>query len=258
MSVAIFAALCAMPERTFITKESSFRVYVCPATGMQLGTPIFSAIFFSSARTFSPSPWKRARKLAAVPGRALAAGDGETGKLCFQLLQIEQKVLEPERCALAHGRGLRGLKVRPGERRRVGLARGKFGKRVDHRKQFAADELQRCAHLQKVGVIVHIAARRAEMDDACGLRAGVAERADVRHHVVAQPVLILGGTVKNRYRRGARAISSSCFVRDGQPQLLLALGEREPRDGGTSKTSTAGRRDAASAPRRSASQRGFS
>ena len=67
MSVAIFAALCAMPERTFITKESSFRVYVCPATGMQLGTPIFSAIFFSSARTFSPSPWKRARKLAAVP-----------------------------------------------------------------------------------------------------------------------------------------------------------------------------------------------
>lgn len=63
-------------------------------------------------------------------------------------------------------------------------------------KQFAADELPRCAHLQKVGVIVHIAARRAEMDDACGLRAGIAERADVRHHVVAQPVLILGGTVK--------------------------------------------------------------
>ena len=65
------------------------------------------------------------------------------------------------------------------------------------------------------------------MDDACGLRAGVAERADVRHHVVAQPVLILGGTVKIDIVE-MRAHFLKLLVRDGQPQLLLALGEREP------------------------------
>ena len=62
---------------------------------------------------------------------------------------------------------------------------------------------------------------------ACGLRAGVAERADVRHHVVAQPVLILGGTVKIDIVE-MRAHFLKLLVRDGQPQLLLALGEREP------------------------------
>ena len=160
-------------------------------------------------------------------GSALAAGNGQTGKLGFQLLQVKQKILQPERRALADGCWLRGLEVRPGERRRVGLARGKFGKRVNDRKQLAADELERCAHLQKVGVVIHIAARCAEMDDARGLRAGIAERTDVRHHVVAQAVLIFGGTVKIDIVE-MRAHFLQLLIRNGQPQLLLTLGEREP------------------------------
>ena len=65
------------------------------------------------------------------------------------------------------------------------------------------------------------------MDDARGLRADVAERADVRHHVVAQPVLILGGAVEIDIVE-MRAHFLELLVRDGQAQLLLALGEREP------------------------------
>ena len=160
-------------------------------------------------------------------GRTLAAGDGEPGKLGFEPFQIEQKVLKPERSALADGRGLRSLKMRPGERRRVGLARGERRKRVDDRKKLAPNEPESLAHLQKISVVVHIAARRAEMDDARGLRAGVAERADVRHHVMAQPVLILGGAVKIDIVE-MRTHFLKLLVGNGQTQLLLALGEREP------------------------------
>jgi len=65
------------------------------------------------------------------------------------------------------------------------------------------------------------------MDDPRSLRAGVAERADVRHNIVAQPVFILGGAVKIDIVE-MRAHFRKLLVRDGQPQLLLALGEREP------------------------------
>ena len=65
------------------------------------------------------------------------------------------------------------------------------------------------------------------MDDARGLRAGVAERADVRHHVMAQPVFILGGAVKIDIVE-MRTHFLKLLVGNGQTQLLLALGEREP------------------------------
>lgn len=87
MSVAIFAALCAMPERTFITKESSFRVYVCPGDGDAVGNAhLFRDLLLEREDLLPVAVEEGEKGSPAVPGRALAPGDGKAGELRFELL----------------------------------------------------------------------------------------------------------------------------------------------------------------------------
>jgi len=60
-------ALAATPARTFNTRVSSLREYVCPETGKHFSNPIFFAIISSNFLTFSSSPSKSSMKLACVP-----------------------------------------------------------------------------------------------------------------------------------------------------------------------------------------------
>ena len=65
--VGDLCALWAIPLRTFTTRVSSLREYVCPETGKHASNPIFWAILLSASLHFSWSPSKSSRKLACVP-----------------------------------------------------------------------------------------------------------------------------------------------------------------------------------------------
>ena len=61
------AALCAMPDKADRKKESIFREYVCPQTGIRREKEKAAATFSSNACTFSVSPSNSSKKLACEP-----------------------------------------------------------------------------------------------------------------------------------------------------------------------------------------------
>ena len=167
---------------------------------------------------------EKARRRA---GRALAAEELQLRELKIELIEVKEQVVDPQTRPLAHGRGLGGLEVGVGQRRQRGVFFRKVRQRGDRVQQQAADEAQRLAHAEDIGVVPHIAARRAEMDDAPRLRAGLAVGQHVRHHVVAHLVLVArGGVIVDV--ADMRAQLTQLLVRDRQPQRLLALRQRDP------------------------------
>ena len=70
---------------------------------------------------------------------------------------------------------------------------GEAGQLGQHAHQLFAHQLQALAHDDDVGIVAHIAAGGAQMDDAGGLGALLAVGVDVAHHVVADLLFPLGG-----------------------------------------------------------------
>ena len=104
---------------------------------------------------------------------------------------------------------------------------GELREVVDQVQQLRAQDLHAVAHLDKLGVVGHETARRAEVDDAFRLRADLAERADVAHHVVADLRLdALRFLEVDVVEVGAHFVE--LFVGDRKSERLFALGEREP------------------------------
>jgi hypothetical protein len=66
-------------------------------------------------------------------------------------------------------------------------------RRATHDEQLALDHAEPLADNDQVGVVGHIARRRPEVDDGPRLGALILQRVDVRHHVVTQAALPLGG-----------------------------------------------------------------
>ena len=160
-------------------------------------------------------------------GRALAAEELELRELKIKLVKVKEQVAYPQTRPLAHGRWLGGLEVGVGQRRQRGVLLRKVRQRRDGVEQQAADEAQPLAHAEDVGVVPDIAARRAEMDDAPRLRAGLAVGQHVRHHVVSHLVLVArGGFIVDV--KDMRAQLLELLVRDRQPERLLALRQRDP------------------------------
>ena len=60
----------------------------------------------------------------------------------------------------------------------------------------AAQQLEPAPHEDQVGVVGDVRARRAEVDERLRRRRDVAERVDVRHHVVAEAPLVRGDGVE--------------------------------------------------------------
>ena len=71
-----------------------------------------------------------------------------------------------------------------------------FAERHEHRLQAAEQQLQALAHQQQVGVVGDVGAGCAEVEIRPGRGRLVAEVVDVRHDVVAQPLLVLGGAIE--------------------------------------------------------------
>ena len=98
---------------------------------------------------------------------------------------------------MPHARGeLRRLKVRETERRQVLVLGGKLGEQLDDGEQLVAHKHEALANLKQLGIVRHKARGGAEVDDFLCVRAPLAERVHVRHHVVAQLLLLLFGARK--------------------------------------------------------------
>ena len=143
------------------------------------------------------------------------------------MVEIHDKILHPQRRALAHGGGLRRLKMRIGEGGLRLVLLGKIRKRGNGAEKQAANAQERVTLQNDVGIIPYKAARRDEVDDGLCLRAGKPEGVDMRHDVVPDLTLARGGggivdVVK------MRAHLVKLLVRYVETELLLALGEGEP------------------------------
>ena len=117
--------------------------------------------------------------------------------------------------------------MRIGKRRQGLVLLCKLAQRRDGVHKELADDEQPAAHTDDVRIVADVAARRAEVDDGLGLGAALAEGQHMRHNVVPYLVLMRGsGGIVNVVYMCAHLVE--LFIADIEPQLLLALGEREP------------------------------
>ena len=138
----------------------------------------------------------------------------------FQLAIVHVQFIQPQRRALADRRQLGGLQMRIRQRGHVLVLIRETRQQVHHVEQLAAHDLQALAHDNHIGVVTHIAGRRAQMDDARRLRALQTVSVNVAHHVVEALLLaalrIVGVDVlrvifraNSSARYAARSFSSS-------------------------------------------------
>ena len=159
--------------------------------------------------------------------RAAAAEEPDVLQRKVDLVQIGEEILHPQRRALADGHQLRRLIVRVSERRQRFVRLGEVRQIGDDLEQLTAQIAQTVAIEDQVGVVRHIAARRAQMDDArCGRRR-LAIGIDVRHHVVADLLLapadaVVIDVVDVRFKL------RNLIIRDRQAQRGFSPGQRDP------------------------------
>ena len=105
--------------------------------------------------------------------------------------------------------------------------RGEGRQRVDDGHQSAAEDFEPLAHQDQVGVVGDVAARRTEVDDLAGVRAAIAIRVDVGHHVVPQLALVLRGPVEIDLVDGGIQLGDLCLG-DRQAEFVLGFGQCDP------------------------------
>ena len=101
------------------------------------------------------------------------------------LLQIGFQVLQPQGGALANGDRLRRLIVGITQRGQILILLREAAQTLHRAQQFTAQVFQAVPVDDQVGVIGHIAARGAQVNNARSGRGSLAVGIDVRHYVVA-------------------------------------------------------------------------
>ena len=167
------------------------------------------------------------QKAGLGAGGALGAAGPQRGDAVLHFGEVQCQVVCPQAGPAADRGGLGRLQVREPQRGQVAILPGKVAQRPDHRRQPPRDQRERLAQQDEVGVVGHKAARGPQVDDRPGRGALVAVGIDVRHHVVPQLVLVLGGrgevdVVDVGPQRG------ELLLGDRQPQLGLGLRQRDP------------------------------
>ena len=160
-------------------------------------------------------------------GRALAAEQLHIREREIDLFKIHKQILEPERCALAHRRRLRGLEMRIRERRYALVFLREVRNGAYRREQFALDKQHRAALYDHVRVVADVAGGRAEVDYPLRGRARFAVGVDVRHDVVTHFLFLRGGEVVIDIV-DMRLHFRDLRVGNIQPELLFALRESDP------------------------------
>mmetsp|Transcript_44083 Transcript_44083/g.134213 ORF Transcript_44083/g.134213 Transcript_44083/m.134213 type:complete len:394 (+) Transcript_44083:457-1638(+) len=161
------------------------------------------------------------------PRRSLHAAHGEVVDLPRDPLQVEEQILHPQRGALPDRRQLRRLVVRESERGKVPVLHGELLQDADRLYELPPYEDERVPNLNNVGVVPHVARRRAEVDDGHRRRRRLSEGVDVSHDVVAELPLLLGGKLKVDVVQ-LRAHLLELLVRYVDAELLLGGREGRP------------------------------
>ena len=160
-------------------------------------------------------------------GRALAAEHAQVLDAVFDLAEVHQQLVHPERRALADGGQLRRLEVGEAEGRLRLVRVGELRELVQNGRELFAHEQQTLADLNDVGVVADIRARRTEVDDACGLGRDLAEGINVCHNVMAHLLLALTGHIIVDIG-DVRLHLVHLFLGDGQAERHLSLCQRYP------------------------------
>ena len=142
-------------------------------------------------------------------------------------LQVHVELVGPEGGPLAHRGELGGLAVGVGKAGHGLVFVGEFGQQGKHAQQLFAHQLQRLAHDDDVGVVAHIAAGGAQVDDALGVRALQAVGVDVAHHVVAALLLPADGVLIVDVV-GVGLQLGDLLVGDGKALPLFGFGQGDP------------------------------
>jgi hypothetical protein len=89
--------------------------------------------------------------------RALHAAGLELFQAMFRLVQVQRQVVGPQASSFADRGGLGGLQMGEPQASQVAVLDGKLRQRVDHARQPAANQLQRLAKQDQVGVVGDVA-----------------------------------------------------------------------------------------------------
>ena len=166
-------------------------------------------------------------KAGLGPRRPFDAAEAHRGDPMQELFGIEREILHPERRALPDGGELCRLEVRVREAGEGAIPPRLLGKRDEHGANPPQEEDHRLPHQEQVGVVGDERARRAQVDVGSGGRSLIAEVVDMRHDVVAQAPLVLGGLVEISVVE-VRPQLRERGIGNFQPELFLGFHQRQP------------------------------
>ena len=161
------------------------------------------------------------------PGGPLAAAQPERLEPADDLLDVQRQVLHPERGALPDRGELRRLEM--GVRQAGGGAppERKGLQRIEHGQEPAQHHAEPLPHHHDIGVVGHEGAGGAQVDHRLGVGRLVAEVVHVRHHVVAEALLIHRRLVQVRIVQVQTHLRDR-RIGDRESELLFAFGQRQP------------------------------
>jgi hypothetical protein len=117
--------------------------------------------------------------------------------------------------------------MRETEASEVAVLLGKLPKLIDYGRDAPRQQRETFANQDQISIVGDITARRAQMDDRPGRRAGVAIGMHVGHHVVPQLRFVSGGTLEvDVVHMGLQLLK--LLLRDEQPKLALGFGQHDP------------------------------
>ncbi len=152
---------------------------------------------------------------------------GKSVEPMFDFRQIEHQIINPQARPFANGRGLRRLKVGEAERRQCAMRFGKLCEGVDHAHQSPPHKFQRFAQQNQVGVVDHVVAGGAEVNDPLRRRADIAVGVNVGHHIVPEFLFDgVGGREVDVIHVGPQF--GQLRRRDGDAKLRFGFGEHHP------------------------------
>ena len=172
-------------------------------------------------------PFKQLEKTRLGAGGAFGTEQTGMGEPVFHLFEIHKKFLGPEGSPFSHGCGLSRLKMGKGQRGNRLIFLRKPGEKGNRGNQLAPDQAERVIKDQQVGVVPHIAACRAQMNDSFGFRALLAISVHMGHNIVTDFFFAGGGDFIINVI-GVSAHFLDLFVGNRKTEFLFRLSERNP------------------------------
>ncbi|MPM56874.1 hypothetical protein SDC9_103690 [bioreactor metagenome] len=172
--------------------------------------------------------FKKLQKAGLGARGAFGAQQLQTRNPVFHLVQVHQQLVHPEGGPLAHRHQLGRLEMRKAQGGQGLILICKGGQRRQRAHQLVTQKLQPLPHQNDVGIVPHIAAGGAQVQDGHGAGAQSAVSVNMRHDVMAQLLFLLrGDIVVNVVQMGLQLVN--LYLADGQAKLHLRSGQGHPK-----------------------------